>query len=228
MPDEIDPTLRNRLNRRMTPRVRHAAAAGLEKIIEGIEGMPLDFPPISSDAPADFYEGLIRYTAALSFGEAGSAIDWSRPPTVGRAEQRYFVVLNNLADAIAAGNAERARLAVLGITAFKGSRADSGGIPCQPEVLAVTGLVITSIESLLANSGLQPADITGRAKISRGIRTLTTEFHRHTEDRANLGIALLGLRESIIQREVGQIPVIERLANFAIPVINRLTGKGQQ
>ena len=104
-------------------------AKGLNLLANGIE----------TANPFMTYEGLFTYTLASIYGENGISpkINWSKPPVVGEPERRYLTVLTNAAGAVREGDIQKLEAFKAGFTAIKGTNADSGGPPCNPEILCL-------------------------------------------------------------------------------------------
>ena len=194
-----------RLAKRMTPSVRDSAAEGLLELAQGLE---------EGGNKVKIYKGVIAFAVAAAYGEQGvQAIDWSRPPELGNSEQRYLVVLQNLARAIGQGDFDTTRQILNGASAFNGSRADSGGTPIHPELLVTVGSVSKGLQQLLTEHKLQPRDVAGRRRLSRGIDEVVGAYREQQVDRSVLATSVLDFHLVIDQRLQGDIPLEEQIYN---------------
>lgn len=146
---KLTPEETNRIKRRWTPRVRKAMRGGLEMLRISIERQDSMLA----------YRGIVDYTVASIFGERGvGAIDWEQPPHIDTPEQRYLVFLSNLGKSFREGHYDKTRRMMKGLTAYYGSNADSGGFPCNPEVLCSLMSVETDLQTILETCPPTPED----------------------------------------------------------------------
>lgn len=202
-----------RLAKRMTPDVRDSAADGLLELAQGLE---------EGGNEVKIYKGMIAFAVAAAYGEQGiQAIDWSRPPELGDSEQRYLVVLQNLARAVGQGDFDTTQQILSGTTAFNGSRADSGGTPIHPELLVTIGSVSKGLNHLLTQHKLQPRDVIGRRRLSRGIGRVVDAYREQQVDRTSLATSVLDFHLVIDQRLQGDIPLEDQIYNKIAWVLGR-------
>jgi len=138
-----------RLRRRITPRVAAIAEVGYKFFKESEE------KALTSDLELlRCYCGVVEFQEALVFGEhaikdgATTVVDWRKPPQIDAPEHRYLTVLSNIGISLRMGDLDRTRQILKGCTALYGSRGESGGAPCNPEILYALGAVINKLNQI--------------------------------------------------------------------------------
>lgn len=164
--------LKNRIDGRMTPKAKAAATNGLSKVRDGLR----------EHDSLQVYQGFIECLSIYAYGECAftngttKIINWDSPPLINTPEHRYLTVLSNLGESLRQGESNRTRQILKGLTAIYGSRGDSGGPPCNPEVLSTIGLVVTGIAPLVEAGKLDMAGKTLKSDWDYQIMQIVNSF----------------------------------------------------
>jgi len=149
------------------------------------------------------YKGLMQYAIPLTFGQEVELPSWSKELVITDREGRYLVVLNKLADQLENGDFIGVKMTLAGLTSFYGSRADSGGIPCCPELMIVCGQISLSLQRLFDSGKLEQKRVLVVFKnrlnehLSFRIRDIVESFRTTEIDRTNLAECLIGFQSTV-------------------------------
>ncbi len=149
-----------------------------------------------------FYKGLMQYTIPLNFGQEVELPKWNKPPIMTNREERYLSVLNKLADHLERGQFAQVRMTLGGLKTYWGSRADSGGIPCCPELMIIYGQISQTVDRLLKSGQLEKKrlllfmDNTLKIYIAGLVREITYSYQHSDVGRMQLASLLMDLTET--------------------------------
>lgn len=142
----------NRIKKRITPRVNIAARSGMIKSLEALTDL-LDTHDLDL---LKYYQGLVEYTSSLAFGEHAfedgttTVIDWDKLPQIDFPERRYLTVISNVGESLRMGDLDRTAQILKGLRAMYGSRGESGGPPCNPEILYAIVVVKSCLDQVIS------------------------------------------------------------------------------
>jgi len=155
----------NRIKKRITPKVSAVGVAGLKKLLEATLNTS-DFDLLN------YYQGLVEFTSAFAYGEYAFKdgtdsviIDWDKPPQIDVPEYRYLTALSNIGESLRMGELDRTKQMLKGLTAVYGSRGESGGLPCNPEILYSIGVIKTCLDHFVEAGKLEATSAALRSNL---------------------------------------------------------------
>lgn len=183
----------NRRLRELSPEKRGVMADGLETIVASLPSLDT----------TGFYKGLLQFSIPMIFGDETPLPDWESAPVMSNREKRYLSVLNKMANNLECGDFDQVKMTIRGFSSFYGSRVDSGGIPCSPELLLLCGYICKGLDRLLDSDVLTKKRVyliirnNLKEVVAELIRGVTFEYLHTDVDRSQLASSLFNFQETV-------------------------------